>query len=194
MRFCCGFSLRTVAAILIATLLAGCATVPSSSPSTTTAPVPPASFTADGRLSARHGKDAVSVNFVWKHAPPHDDISLSTPLGQILAELSGDASVGYARVRRSDGRTLEADGWMALTERSLGFPLPVAGLAAWIRGGPHEGSPHSIEIDASGRPATLRQDGWEIIYDYADARALRPERLRLIYPEVEVRVVVDRLE
>lgn len=158
------------------------------------APVPPASFTADGRLSARHGTDAVSVGFAWNHAPPHDDITLSTPLGQVVAELSGDASVGYARVLLGDGRTLEADGFSALTQRSLGFPLPVTGLAAWIRGGPHEGSPHQVVIGASGRTDTLRQDGWEVIYDYADALAQRPERLRLIYPEVEVRVVIDRLE
>ena len=158
------------------------------------APVQQAAFTADGRLSARHGNDAVSVSFAWKHAPPHDDITLSTPLGQIVAELSGDASAHHARVLLADGRTVEADGFSALTERALGFPLPVTGLAAWIRGGPHEGSPHQVVIGASGRTDTLRQDGWEVIYDYADALAQRPERLRLIYPDVEVRVVIDRLE
>ena len=31
------------------------------------------------------------------------------------------------------------------------------------------------------------------MYEYADAQAQNHKRLRLIYPEVEVRVVIDRL-
>ena len=186
------FRFHCCAVVMVA--LAGCASIAPSSTWTTMAPVREAAFTADGRLSARHAKEAVSVGFAWKHAPPRDDITLSSPLGQIVAELSGDASVHQAQVLLADGRKMEAEGFSALTERSLGFPLPVSGLAAWIRGGPHDGSPHEAVIGAAGRTDVLRQDGWEIFYDYADALAQRPERLRLIYPDVEVRVVIDRLE
>ena len=67
----------------------------------------------------------------------------------------------------------------------------MSGLAWWIRGAPRPGSAAPIERDARGRPEVLRQDGWEIVYAYADDAAARARRLVLTYPGVEVRVVVD---
>ncbi len=149
-------------------------------------------FTAEGRLSARHGNDAVSANFRWSHAPERDALELATPLGQTVAQLDGDA--GHAAVRLPDGRNLEAADWTSLTERALGIPIPVLGLSAWVRGGPHAGSAFTTEPDTAGRVALLRQDGWEIVLDYGDASTVQPVRLRLTYPGVEIRLVVDRLE
>jgi hypothetical protein len=54
-----------------------------------------------------------------------------------------------------------------------------------------------MEPDAKGRPALLRQDGWEIVYTYADDTQQRPARLTLRYAQgepMEVRIVVDRWE
>ena len=90
----------------------------------------------------------------------------------------------------SDGRHEEANGWSGLTERALGAPLPVAGLAAWIVGAPRANAPHSIEPDASGRAVVLRQDGWEIVYAYSDGDAKLPARLQLSQSDLEVRIVV----
>ncbi|MDQ6618810.1 MAG: lipoprotein insertase outer membrane protein LolB [Pseudomonadota bacterium] len=150
-----------------------------------------AAFTARGRLSARHGTDAVTASFNWVHAPPRDEVELSTPLGQMVATLSGDASVQHAEIRLADGRSMDANDWPALTQRALGFPLPVEGLAAWIRGAPRPGSPFQAETDERARATLLRQDGWEIVLDYADANASTPVRLRMTYPEVELRLVLD---
>jgi outer membrane lipoprotein LolB len=148
-------------------------------------------FTATGRLSARHGREAVAVHFEWSHRPPRDELAVTTPLGQTVAELSGDAAQPRVEVRTADGRTAEAADWSSLTEQALGFPLPVEGLAAWIRGAPHPGAGYARETDREGRVALLRQDGWEIVYDYPDAAARAPLRLRITYPEFEIRVVVD---
>ncbi len=53
-----------------------------------------------------------------------------------------------------------------------------------------------VERDGAGRVSVLRQQGWEIVYAYADAPPpARPARLVMRYPDsepVEVRVVVDR--
>jgi len=181
-----------LAAAALACMAAGCASV--HAPERDARVVADAPFTAEGRLSARHGSDAVSANYRWTHAPPRDELALSTPLGQTVAELTGDASVPYASVRGADGRVLEATDWSALTTRALGFPLPVTGLASWIRGGPHPGSAFESETDGMGRATLLRQDGWEIVLDYADERATSPARLRLAYPDVEVRIAVSALE
>ena len=113
---------------------------------------------------------------------------LSTPLGAALARLEGNAS--EVRLALADGRTETAGGWQALTARVLGAPVPVRGLAWWVRGSPHPFSAHSAERDAQTRLSVLRQDGWEIVYDYA-GEAPRASRLRLAYPDTEVRLVLD---
>jgi outer membrane lipoprotein LolB len=186
--------LRALAAPACLLALAGCAELPRKSESAAAdAAAIAAPFDAEGRLSARHGSDGVAGQFVWTHDGARDRIVLSTPLGQTIARLSGDAT--GVRVEASDGRVETAPAWDALTARTLGFPLPVAGLAAWLRGLPRPESPNAMERDAAGRPLLLAQDGWEIAYSYADDAALRAARLTLRYPggePVELRIVVDR--
>ena len=176
--------------LVVALILAGCAGVP---PGGGNAPVlADRAFETEGRLTARHGNDAVTAHFRWVHAPPRDALELSTPLGQIVAELSGDSAAHEAEVRLSDGRSLRAGDWATLTQRALGFPLPVAGLASWVRGGAHADGPYQSETDARGRTTLLRQDGWEIVFDYADDSSETPMRMRMSYPDVEVRIALDR--
>ncbi len=182
---------RTIAFGFAALTLAGCATAPPSQAPGAPAVLPDTPFALDGRLSARRDRDGVAANFTWIHAPPRDTLTVSTPLGQVIAELQGDASARRVTLTRSDGTTEQASDWTSLTERALGFALPVEGLSAWARGGAHEGSAASRETDAAGRTSLLRQDGWEIVYDYDDA-SREPKRIRLAYPGVEVRIVADR--
>jgi outer membrane lipoprotein LolB len=179
----------TVAAPLAAVLLAACAAAPMRpfSPASNFVDAP---FAIEGRLSVRRGSEGLTANFSWQHAPPRDEFAVSTPLGQTLAEISGDASIPRYELRGSDGRREEAGDWSALTERALGAPLPVAGLAAWIMGAPRAESAYSIEPDASGRTRVLRQDGWEIVYAYADDDARLPARLQLSQADLDVRIAV----
>lgn len=146
------------------------------------------SFEVSGRLSARHGSNGAAASFRWTHRPASDEFLISTPLGQALARLSGSAAV--VRLETTDGRSEEAPDWEALTAKVLGAPIPVRGLAWWVRASPRAGSAHSAELDAARRVASLRQDGWEIVYEY-DGDAKRPSRLRLRYPDVEIRLVLD---
>ena len=174
---------------LTAALLAACAAVPSRSPQWPSFAAD-APFAIEGRLSVRRGNEALTANFSWRHAPPRDDLVVSTPLGQGLAEISADASVPRYELRGSDGRREDAGDWSTLTERVFGAPLPVAGLVAWIVGAPRPNAAYSIEPDASGRTLVLRQDGWEIVYEYADADARLPMRLQLSQTDIELRIVV----
>jgi outer membrane lipoprotein LolB len=179
---------------LVATLalvVAGCASTPVAPPTA----IPPGAdepFAIDGRLSARRGNDAISVSFAWTHASPRDEIVITTPLGGALAELSGDASTQRVEVRTADGRRDAAYDWATLTERTVGFALPVAGLAFWARGAARADAPHTAEMDAAGRVAVLRQDGCEIVYAYADHSTRRPAQLRLACFDLELRIVIDR--
>ena len=172
-------------------VLAACASVPVAPPAGTlsTSDQP---FAIDGRLSARRGSYAVTVSFAWTHTSPRDALVVTTPLGQAVAEITSDASVPLAEMRMADGRHVEASDWSRLTERVIGFPLPVEGLAWWVRGTARAEAPHSAEFDASGRLDVLRQDGCEIVYGYADDSMRRPSRLRLVCNDLELRIVIDR--
>jgi outer membrane lipoprotein LolB len=175
----------------VALALVGCAAVPPVTPPARE-PTADAPFGLEGRLSARRGRDGISVAFTWNHSPPRDEFALSTPLGQSVAELRGDTSIPRVEVRTAEGRHDEAPDWSTLTERVVGFPLPVEGLAAWAQGAPHAGSAHTVEADTVGRTGVLRQDGCEIVYSYADDAAIRPSLLRVTCNDVELRIVLDR--
>jgi outer membrane lipoprotein LolB len=182
---------RGLCAAALGVALASCASV---------APPPPrlapaatdAAFAVDGRLSARRGREALAVSFAWTHAPPKDDFVVSTPLGQTVAELAGDASIPRVEMRGADGRRDAAADWTTLTERALGISLPVDGLGPWAQGVPRAGTAHAVERDAVGRADVLRQDGCEIVYAYPDTSTLRPSGLRIACGELEMRVVIDR--
>jgi len=176
------------ALLAAAALVAAC--VPIARIDTTAAAVADAPFTVAGRLSAHHGAEALAANFDWQHRLDGDRIALATPLGQTLAELDRDG--GEVTIALADGRRASAASFDALTAQAFGVPLPVAGLTSWIRGGPRSGSPFAIERDGAGRAAVLRQDGWEIVYAYADDADTRARRLTLAYPDIDMRIVVDR--
>lgn len=149
-------------------------------------------FEVTGRLSARHGSDAVAANFRWRHAGENDQMELVSPFGQIIAELSGD--LAQVRLQAADGRVSTAGDWTTLTEQGLGWPLPVEGLAFWIQGAARPRTAFSVETGDDGRVAVLRQDGWTIVYpSYAQTSAgtWRPSRVNLSYPEVELRLAID---
>jgi len=180
---------RGASAVMAACVAAACATVPTGAPPITPSGID-APFSIDGRLSARRGSEAATANFTWRHVPPRDDLVVTTPLGQAVAEISGDRSSERYELRMADGRSDEAANWTSLTERALGAPVPVEGLSAWIHGTPRPGAAFSAEQDASGRASVLRQDGWEIAYTYADEDSRFPSRLQLTQGDLEIRIAV----
>ena len=185
--------LRGLVAAACVALLAACATAPPASSERLTLPAADAPFSIGGRISARRADAGVAGSFNWVHDATHDAIDLTTPLGQTLAKLEGGPA--GVEVRLPDGRTQSAPTWRELTERAFGVTIPVDGLSAWVRGIPRATEPFAIERDAQGRASLLRQQGWEIVYAYADDAATRPFRASLTYPgadAIEVRVVVDR--
>lgn len=174
-------------AFTVALLAACAATPPQPTPS---APVSLADepFDIAGRLSARRGSEGAAANFRWTHRVDRDQLTLATPLGSTLARLEGTSA--QVRLELPDGRVTDAADWEALTSSVLGAPIPVRGLAWWIRGAPHPGSKHTSERDAQSRASVLWQDGWEIVYGYGDGGS-RPARLRLSFPDTEIRLVLD---
>ena len=124
-------------------------------------------FSLEARFSLRHEDQNYSGRLSWRHSGGDDELLFASPFGQGLAQLTSDRR--GARLTLSDGQVHTADDAAALTRQVLGYPLPVAQLADWVRG---RGA--AIEADERGRPLRLRHDGWNIAYDYASDDAQSP--------------------
>jgi outer membrane lipoprotein LolB len=166
---------------LLAVLAAACAQLES--------PVPEDQvFELAGRLAARQGDEAFSGNVSWRHAGSTDELLVTTPLGQGVARIvrKGDSVV----LTTSEPREYRAADVASLTEKALGFRLPLEGLADWVRGRPSPHAPASVQEGPDGRPAAIEQSGWRIEYQAYDEDSARPRRLRLTYPGIDLRLAV----
>jgi outer membrane lipoprotein LolB len=174
-------SLRAAAATL---LLAACAAPGFILPQQST------EFELSGRIAVTYRDDATTGNLAWRHGARSDEMVLTTPMGQGIARLA--RVDGDFTLTTQDGRELRAADAESLTEQALGFRLPLAGLADWVRGraAPHPASePARVRRDAAGRLAEFEQSGWTIRYlEYADAL---PSRLALSYPGLELRLAIS---
>ena len=135
---------------------------------------PPASAQFDllGRIAARAGNEGFTGNVNWRHAANGDEMLITTPLGQGVARIvrQGDA----VQLTTAEGKEFRAADSEELTERVLGFRLPIEGLADWVQGNP--------------APA-LEQRGWKVEYLSRDEQN-RPRLMRMTYQGVEVRFAV----
>ena len=145
-----------------------------------------ATFAIDGRVAARQGETRNHANFSWRHGRDRDDILLTTPLGQGVAELARD--VRGARLVTADRQTAEAADWEGLSAQVFGFALPLSSLPRWLLGDVRD-----AERDAAGRPQQARVDGWDIRYlDYESAAAdALPTLVEFRRDDIELRLKVD---
>ena len=172
----------TRAWLLAAALLGGCAQVEIK---------PPAGaleFELAGRIAARYGAESFSGNVAWRHARDGDEMLISTPFGQGVARIvrEGEAVL----LTTAEPREYRAVDVEALTERVLGFRVPLIGLADWVRARAAEGAPARTEYSPDGKLAKLEQGGWRI--EYQEYEGMLPARLRLLYQGIELRLAVTK--
>lgn len=152
-------------------LLAGCAVHPPLPPRPPLADITQFAFT--GRLAVRQGAQSHYVNVDWRHAVAEDEILLTTPLGQGVAEIVRDAA--GARLMLADRRHFEADDWAALSAQVFGFRLPLGASARWLLG----------EIGAA--------EGWRVRVTEreSDAPDALPQVIELERDDIAVRLKID---
>ncbi|MDR1889112.1 MAG: outer membrane lipoprotein LolB [Zoogloeaceae bacterium] len=115
-----------------------------------------------------------SGRLVWRRDAAGDHLIISDPLGRGIAALTHPVD-GNFLLQLTDGSQREAADPEQLLAETLGVPLPLAELAAWVAACPGPGA--LVEADAAGRPWRVRESGWLMMYRYADESALRPVRL-----------------
>lgn len=178
--------MRVTAPILLALVLAGCATP--------VVPLPERSYAGRFSATATRGteRENVSGRFTFEVRGPEQRLDLATPLGSTLARIE----IGPDGARASGTQLREVRGPDAdtLAEQLLGWRLPVSGLADWLEARPVAGRPAHVERNGD-RVVRIEQDGWTI--DFAGDEAPRPRRLQLqrpaapLAPAVDLRLVLD---
>jgi len=155
-----------VAAVLV--WAAGCAQVE------VRPPEGPLDFDLLGRIAARYGQESFTGNVSWRHARGGDEMLISTPFGQGVARIvrQGEA----VQLTTADGKEHRANDAEDLTERVLGFRVPLVGLADVVQG---RSSPD------------LESRGWKIEVQERDAQG-RPARLRAMYQGIDLRLAVTK--
>ncbi len=175
-------AVRLLFSVAALVLLAGCATP------AFLLPAGSVEFELSGRIAVRYRDDAGSGSIAWRHGAGSDEMLLTSPLGQGIARLvrAGDEVV----LTTQDGREFRATDAEALTEKVLGFRVPLLGLSDWVRGRPAPApAPTRQRTDDAGRLAELEQHGWRI--EYLEYEGALPARLKLNYPGLELRLAVS---
>ena len=147
-------------------------------------------FQLSGRVSVKYGAEAASGRITWQHDAAGDELLFSTPLGQGVARIVRRDDL--VSLTTSDQKVYQANDVETLTEKVLGWRLPLAGLPDWVRGRAAAGAPAQTRLDGSQRLAELRQSGWLVEFlDYKSADG-PPALLRLSREQVEIRLVIDQ--
>jgi outer membrane lipoprotein LolB len=170
----------TAAALIV---LAGCAT-----------PERPAqrapAFDLVGRVAVIHDGRNFSSGLRWQHAADRDEVWLMTPTGQAVAHILADDE--GATLTGADRQTYTAADVESLTRRALGWELPLARLAWWVRGEVVPGSaPGEAVRDQQGRLVRFTQDGWGVTLAHPAAGGGMPQRVELARGGHQIRVVLD---
>ena len=178
---------------LLLLLLGGCATAPVVPHLQRPAQPELAPFAFNGRVATRHNGERSSAGVRWTHRGAEDEILLLAPLGQTVARIFSDAQ--GVLLETSGKKYFEQDA-ETLTERVLGWHLPLSGLRYWVLALPASGTKAVIERAENGQVKVLRQDGWEISYTrYAtESPNSLPLRLTLQRDGMEMQLLIDEWE
>lgn len=154
-------------------LLAACAQLPAGVGIVRT-PQKLSQFELDGRIVVRESQSRHYANISWRHDGKRDEILLTTPLGQGMAELTRDSR--GARLVMADRKEYVSADWAGLSEQVFGARLPLDDLPQWL----------------SGR-APSADSGWRVEYleyqsDAADALPMMIEARR---GDIELRLKVS---
>jgi outer membrane lipoprotein LolB len=170
------FELRSkfipMAVALAGALLAGCSAVrPLDSEQAAWQPLyeqraarlgPLETWALQGRLAMSDSGDGGSGNLSWRQRPDSSRMDFHGALGRGAWRLqAGEAG---AEIEFADGRLYRADSIDALVRGQVGWQVPVAALAWWVRGLAAPGEVEKSVLDENGVLMLLQQDGWNIEY------------------------------
>jgi outer membrane lipoprotein LolB len=148
-------------AALLCLQVVGCAVLRGGREAPTVDPLQVTAFELEGRIHLRLPNDAFPGRVRWQHRTQEDELWFYSPLGSAVARLRQDDS--GALLVTSEGREYRAADLRQLAFDVLGWDLPLQQLPFWVRGLPGPGEAER-DVDNQGRPALIRQNGWQVAY------------------------------
>ncbi|MCK7594290.1 lipoprotein insertase outer membrane protein LolB [Pseudomarimonas salicorniae] len=148
-----------------------------------------AHWSLEGRVAVRNGEDGGSGQLVWRRRDDAQELTLRAPVSGQGWRLETDP--GGALIEGLEGGPLRGPDADRLLRDAVGWDVPLALLARWVRG--QRGSPSAeVEFDAEGRPAVLRDGGWRIEYRGWDTSVdpVLPRRIEAESGDRRVRLLV----
>ena len=143
-----------------------------------------------GRIAVSNANDSGSGRIEWAQDGGSYEIELRAPVTRRSWRLRGEP--GWAILEGLDGGPFEGDSAEQLLAEHVGWNVPLADLAAWVRGARAAGS-SDVEFAPDGRPSRLRQGGWVIEYrGWREGEPLLPSKVFAQRGEERVRLLVDR--
>jgi len=148
------------------------------------------SWTITAHIGVSNGNDGGSGDLVWTQHGDRYEFTVHAPVTGRTWKLSGDT--GSATLEGVDPQPDHASDPERLLRERLGWDVPLANLAAWVRGMRAAGASR-VEYDAQNLPALIEQAGWKV--EYRDWLAERdpplPRKLFASRGSARVRVVID---
>ncbi|HEY5802203.1 MAG TPA: lipoprotein insertase outer membrane protein LolB [Lysobacter sp.] len=192
--------------VVLAAVLAGCASSPGRSPAV---PVDRVQAQADdqrrseildwdlsGRIAVSNGKQGGSGRIDWQERQGRYSIALGAPVTRQSWRLSGDAK--GARLEGVEGGPRESADVESMLQATTGWDVPVRALSDWVRGvaaATAQYGPAQVEYGAGNLPARLTQAGWQIEYQQwqpVEGGPVMPTRLVASRGTAKVRLIVDQ--
>ncbi|WP_124552105.1 lipoprotein insertase outer membrane protein LolB [Methylophilus methylotrophus] len=193
-----------VIAGMLGFILASCASLPAPTTQTTASKASQQrtqrlqevkDFSLEAKMAVQYAGKGYTARMEWQHQAQEDTMRIFSPLGQQVALIHRTPHA--VTLTDQNGKEHEAADVASLTERLLGWRLPLAGLSQWILGIPHPASPFEANYLENGTPASLVQDQWQINYGDYQQTALNgaleqlPYTTRLQQQDVRLKLVIQ---
>ena len=151
------------------------------------------SWQLSGRLGLKVPGRSGSMSLDWTQKNDAYTLFLDGPFGQSLAEIKGDSHRVVADVAGRDELLVGVSPEQVMSEIT-GWNLPVSGLKYWVRGLPLPDVESKVTLNGLGQPASILQQGWQIIYTaYRDVDGVSlPARIRVVRDNISLNMVISR--
>lgn len=150
-----------------------------------------------GRVAISKGSSGGSGRIDWQQDGAKYRVQLSAPVTRQSWVLTGDTASGGGRLEGLDGGPRSGPDAEQVLLEATGWTIPVNQMPDWVRAlRIADARAERADLDAAGRPRTVRQDGWTIDFlAWAPAGAGQPElpqRIEARNGEAKVRLLVDQ--
>ena len=189
------FPIRLIFPALLSLLMAACAVVPVGGPIEKA--IRPdltqvTGYAFSGRISVKQADQGHYGNIRWLKRGAENDITLLSPLGQIVAQIRSQPNA--VTLTLDNKREYRAEDGESLTQQVLGYTVPVSGLPFWLLGYATPDSDAETTSRPDGLFDTIKQQGWRIQYqEYMTVDGVQlPRRVVLDRGNLEIRLVIDQ--